>query len=310
VGAGRTEGRGTALHDRFVEAVGASLERYRGHADPVPAPVDRDEDLCAVYAFGDAHIGMLARGKETGGRNFDLKIAEQEFCDAQDLLIERAPNAKRAVFLNIGDFLHYEDDSQLTPAHKNKVDGDQRWRKVIEVAVTIQRRCLDRLLDKHEQVDVVEVPGNHDPKGAQVLALMMQLLYEREPRVRVLDNTNPFLYDRFGSNLFAYCHGEVKHEQLPSIIAADCGAGGVRGCESWWSECRHRVVFVGHRHHLKRNEYPGITLEMLRTLIAREAYSNKAGYRSEAAAIQVTYHVSKGERHRQQVFADEVRRAE
>lgn len=303
----RAEPKLVRAHDAFVAAVRASLEPFRGIVAPTRAPRDVDRDLCAVYGFGDPHFGMLARGKETGDRNFDLKIAEEEFEAAGDLLVDRAPPAHTAICCDIGDSLHFQDDTQLTPAHKNKVDGDGRFEKVSAVVLRTRRSYVAKLLKKHRRVVMVQVPGNHDPNGARMLRMFWELVYENEPRVEVLQNSNAFIYYRFGANLFAFNHGMVKPEKMGPIIAADCAAGGIVGLESWWGECRWRRCFTGHLHHRQADEFPGLEVERLQTLAAREAYANEAGYRHKSGAVQITFHRTKGERLRQRVFIDEVR---
>lgn len=294
-------------HDAFIAAVRESLEPFRGMVAPTPPPTDTMDDLCAVYGFGDPHFGMLARGVETGDRNFDLKIAEQEFEAASDLLVDRAPPTYTAICCDIGDSLHFQDDTQLTPAHKHKVDGDGRFEKVSSVVMRSRRSYIAKLLRKHRRVVMVQVPGNHDPNGSRMLRMFWELIYENEPRVEVLQNSNSFIYYRFGSNLFAFNHGMVKHEKLGAIIAADCAAGGIRGLESWWGECKWRRCFTGHLHHRQVDEFPGLEIERLQTLAAREAYANEAGYRHKSGAVQITFHRTKGERLRQRVFIDEIR---
>lgn len=310
VGADQKEVDRAAL---FEAALKEHVEQYRGLAEPTEAPRDCDQDLLALYCWGDPHIGLLAYGRETGGGDFDLKIGERELVRATDMLVDRAPAATLGVLLNIGDFFSIEDDSQLTPRSKHKQDTDGRFVKITRVGISIMRRSIDLMLKKHEQVKVVCVPGNHDEKGARMLAALLDAFYHNDERVDVVDNTNEFIYEKFGDNLLGFNHGLVANSAMPGIMAADCGAGGKPGCEAWWSACRYRYIFAGHDHHKTKlimnptEDQVGCTVERLRTLKARDSYEQGRGWRSMQSTQQVTFHKQWGERHRQVVNIFEVR---
>lgn len=294
----------------FEAAIKEHAETYRGIATSfMPPAADVDEDLLALYGWGDPHVGLLCYARETGGFDFDLKIVEEELVTATDMVVERAPAAGIGLLLNIGDFFSVEDDTQLTPAHKNKQDTDGRFTKITRVGLNIMRRSIDLMRRKHREVRVISVPGNHDPRGSRMLSMLLECLYEGDARVKVIDNTNEFIYQKFGTNLLAFNHGMVKHAALPGIVATDCAAGGVPGCEDYWGTCRNRFIWVGHQHHKTVTDFPGCTVEMLRTLKARDAYENGRGYRAQQSIVQVTYHKEWGERHRQLVHIHEVKNA-
>jgi hypothetical protein len=45
------------------------------------------------------------------------------------------------------------------------------------------RSVIDMALAKHERVEVVNIPGNHDPEATPVLALALGEFYSRNKRV-------------------------------------------------------------------------------------------------------------------------------
>lgn len=273
--------------DEFWAACERNSERYKGLADPARLPNWTDDETCTVYPLGDPHIGMLAWAKETG-EDFDLRIAERDLTRAVDLLVDRSPPSQMAILANVGDFFHAEGDDQRTPTGGNKLDVDTRWAKIAEVGFTLMRHLVDRLLDKHGIVHVVNVPGNHDPKMARMLNMWLGAVYEREHRVRIEDNRNPYLYLRHGKNLIGFAHGDgAKPEQLPGLMAAD------RPTE--WGEATHRVWYTGHIHHQTRKEFPGCVVESFRTLAARDYWHSWKGYRSGQSLSCITLHRDYGE---------------
>lgn len=276
-----------ARWEQFWAACERAVERYRGMAAPAPAPANSDDSMCTVYPLGDPHIGMLAWAKETG-QDFDLEIAERDLLRAVDLLVDRAPSSSRAILANLGDFFHAEDDAQRTPTSGHKLDVDTRSAKIADIGFRLLRHLIDRLLVKHACVDVVNVPGNHDPQMARMIGMWLSAVYERDSRVRVIDNRNPYIYLTHGKNLIGFAHGDgAKPEQLPAIMAAD------RAGE--WGVAEFRYWYTGHVHHLTRKEFPGCVIESFRTLAARDYWHSWKGYRAGQSLSCITLHAEYGE---------------
>lgn len=276
-----------AQWDQFWAACERNSQKYKGLSELIVPPASTDSETCTVYPLGDPHIGMLAWAKETG-QDFDLQIAEKDLVQAVDLLVDRAPASKLGVLANVGDFFHAEGDDQKTPTGGNKLDCDTRWAKITDVGFNIMRHLIDRLLQKHEQVVVINVPGNHDPKMARMLAMWLKAVYERETRVQVMDNRNPYMYLKHGKNLFGFAHGDgAKPEQLPGLMAADQPED--------WGSTRYRTWYTGHIHHQTRKEFPGCIIESFRTLAARDYWHSWKGYRSGQSLSCITHHKEYGE---------------
>ena len=272
--------------DLFWAACKRNAAPYKGLVAPTAAPSYRDEDTCTVYPLGDPHIGMLAWAKETG-QDFDLRIAERDLLAAVDLLVERAPPSALAILANVGDFFHADDDRQLTQSG-HKLDVDSRAAKVADIGFNLMRHLIGKLLTKHASVAVINVPGNHDSRLSRMLNLWLTAVYEREPRVTVVENHNPYIYQQHGKNLMCFAHGDgAKPEHMPGIMAADMPKA--------WGETEYRVVFSGHVHHQTRKEFPGCTFESFRTLAARDYWHSAKGYRSGQSLSCITLHSEYGE---------------
>jgi len=267
--------------EQFWAACEAATVRYRGIANVTAAPAETAEDLLTLYPLGDPHIGLLAWHKESG-TDFDVRIAERELFGVVEQLVERAPASQTAILANLGDYVHAQNDKQLTPTGNNKLDVDGRMAKVNEIAFTLMRRLIDVTLRKHQLVKVVTVPGNHDPDTARMLRLYLKTVYENESRVEVLPNWNPYTYIHFGKNLFGFSHGDgAKPEHLPALMAADQ--------PELWGLCTHRYWHGGHVHHSEKKETPGCTFESHRTLAANDAWHNWKGYRAGKSLSAITY---------------------
>ncbi len=272
-------------YEALMTAVAGVAEPFRGASDPVEAPVTTDDDLLCVYPFGDPHIGMLAWDVEAG-ENYDLSIAERIHVAAVDRLVDQAPPAKHGLLINVGDYLHADGQGNTTTAG-TRVDMDGRWSKVLAVGIRVMRRCIDRGLEKHEHMTVINARGNHDELASLVISVALAQFYEREPRVTI--DTSPEMYQwyRFGLNLIGVHHGhKATAEELMGVMATDC--------QKDWGETIHRRFYCGHVHHRVAKEVPGVIVEYLRTLAPGDAWHRGEGYRSGRDMMMDVHHRQHG----------------
>lgn len=253
------------------------------------APKACDEDLLNFYVLTDCHIGMLAWGEE-GGRDWDLKIAEEVIVDSFRDMVQQSPKAKRCVIAQLGDLLHWDSMMPVTPASGHVLDADGRYAKVVAVAVRTIRVVIDDALAKHEEVHAVMATGNHDQSGSIWLRTLLAALYENEPRVTIDISPKPFYAYKHGNTMLAMHHGHlVKPATLPNLFAATE--------PEMWGQTKYRYAHVGHRHSSKlhESEIGGMHVIEHPTLAARDAYASHHGYYSNAGARSTTYHIEHGE---------------
>ena len=281
------------------EAVAALCEDVKP-AKPIPPPPDVSEAHMAVIPWGDPHVGLYVWQEECG-ENFDLDIAEQDLCNAVDYLVERSPACKRGLLVNLGDFFHYTNMMGSTERSGHILDRDSRTPKMIRVGVRILRRCIERMREKYEVVELINAPGNHDEVFAHFLNIMFHNLYENEPRVVIHDKPTTRHYVEHGKCLIGVVHGhQTKDRDLPGIMATEQPEA--------WGRTKHRVFFRGHHHHDNRVEYNGAVVEMVRTLAAGDSYSVGGGYLSGRDMKCIIMHEEYGEQMRLTCGVDVLRR--
>jgi len=238
--------------------------------------------LCNVYTLTDSHVGMLAYGKETLTGDWDLKIAEDTLVGCFAQMIEASPRSTTALVNQLGDFLHYDGLTAVTPLHGNILDADGRFSKMVRAAVRILRRVITLALLKHEKVVVLMAEGNHDPASSVWLRTMFQALYEDEPRVEVIDSDLPYYVHRHGATMLCFHHGHLKkNDQLPILFASQFA--------EMWGQTLYRYAHTGHRHHVEEKEHSGITITQHATLAARDAYAARGGWIAHRQVTSVTY---------------------
>lgn len=279
--------------ERQEELMRAAIEAMCGEVNPLPptpAPTQCLDDLMSVYPFGDPHFGMYSWAAETGA-DFDLGIAEADLCAAVDYLVDRSPPSKHAALINLGDFFHAENMDGITMKSGNVLDMDTRFPMMIDVGVRALRRCITRMLEKHETVEMINAPGNHDETMAFFLSVMFRNLFEGEPRVTVRDTPTQRHYIEHGKCLIGVVHGHrTKDGDLPGIMATERPEA--------WGRTRHRYYYRGHHHHDERREYNGCIVEQFRTLAAGDAYAVGNGYLSGRDMKCIVMHREYGEQSR------------
>lgn len=283
----------TRLDDsRAEEGIKAAIEALAQdviRAKPVPLSrqIKTNAALLNLYTLTDCHVGMRAWHPETGA-DWDLQIAEQTLVGAMQHLISASPDADVAIINQLGDFLHYDSLSAVTPLHQNVLDADGRYPKVVAVAVRILRTVIDLALMKHRRVVVLMAEGNHDMASSVWLRHIFSLLYENEPRVDVVDSPLPYYQYMHGETMIAFHHGHLaKNGSLPLLMAAQF--------PQVWGATTRRYCHTGHRHHTEEKEHSGMTVIQHPTIAARDAYAARGGWIADRAMTSITYHAKHGQ---------------
>lgn len=155
---------------------------------PIAPPAHVLPALMAAYPIGDHHIGMLAH-KSEAGENYDISIGEELLRGAMERLTNAAPASDTALVAVLGDFLHFDGWSAVTPTSGHLVDADGRFYKLVRAALRSIRHAVACALRRHRNVSLCITIGNHDLSSAVWLMEALAMFYEAEPRVTV--DTSP-----------------------------------------------------------------------------------------------------------------------
>lgn len=270
---------------RQKELMDAAIKGMCDNVTRVPrvaAPRSVASDLLNLFVVTDYHIGMLAWGEETRGDNWDTSIAEQLLSAWFREAIARAPAAETAVFAQLGDFLHFDGLEAVTPEHRNLLDADTRYAKVVRVAQRAVRDAITQLLAKHKRVHVIMAEGNHDPSGSVWLREATAALWERNPRVVVDTSPDPYYCVEHGLTSLFFHHGHKRRPQeIDDVFAAKF--------RDVFGRTKYSYAHMGHLHHAALKESPLMVVEQHRTLAAADAYASRGGWLSGRDAPVITY---------------------
>ena len=271
--------------DAMLEGMKDDLSDFK---KPTKAPKKNNADYLAMYMIGDHHYGMLADSEtKVDDDDWDVKIATKILVESTDRLANRVGNAEVGVLLNVGDFFH-ADSSANTTTKGTPVDVDTRIGKTFKLAGRLFQVLIDKMLETHKEVVVINVRGNHDSDMACHLSSCLELLYSKEKRVNVLQNYSKFIHYQWHNNLFVFHHGDrMKHEQILQVV--------IKNLDDQWSQSKNRYCHLGHIHHHTAREVGSMHFEHWGSLTATDQWHSDSGYGSERSMTAVVYHKDHGE---------------
>ena len=271
--------------DAMLEGMKDDLAEFK---KPVKAPKKNNSDYLAMYMIGDHHYGMLADSEtKVDDDDWDVKIATKILVESTDRLASRVGDAEVGVLFNAGDFFH-ADSSANTTTKGTPVDVDTRIGKTFKLAGRLFQVLIDKMLETHKEVVVINVRGNHDSDMACHLSSCLELLYSKEKRVNVLPNYSKFIHYQWHNNLFVFHHGDrMKHEQILQVV--------IKNLDNEWSQSKNRYCHLGHIHHHTAREVGSMHFEHWGSLTATDQWHSDSGYGAERSMTAVVYHKDTGE---------------
>ena len=279
--------------EKLAAMMNAAIEAFcdelpRAAAQPILGEPHYDENLLALYPVFDLHIGAMAHKHECG-ENYSTDISEKVLKNFFDYSVGVSPKAKKAVLLIGGDFLHSDGLDAVTPASGHVLDQDSRYAKLVHVAIRSVRRAVALMLDKHEEVEIQIIEGNHDQAGMIWLRAAMAAYFEDEVRVTV--DTSPMILHRtkWGKTLLGYTHGHTmkKADTRLSAMATDF--------REEFGTSKYIYTHSGHWHHQTITEGTLGIDEVHGQLGAKDAYAARGGWRSYRQAAVIVYSKEFGE---------------
>jgi len=278
-----------ALADRLEEVIAKLPPFQRGLLAIEPGVIT--DNLHMLYPFADAHIGALCWAPETGG-DWDCKIAADTLKQSIDQMVIQCPATRSATVVFLGDWLHYDSLEAVTPTSRHLLDADGRYSKLVDIAIDVALHIVRRVLEYHQQVEVLVAEGNHDLIGTVWLRKLIAHLFKDDDRVKVIDSPMPYYVTTFGSCFLGFHHGHLKNVKS----ASDLIAYFAQEFRQDWGQSSSHFIHTGHKHFLSVDSSKGAQIRQHPTIAARDAFSARHGYQSYRAIQAIAYHRDHGER--------------
>ena len=126
-------------------------------------------------------------------------------------------------------------------------------------------------------VDIVWVPGNHDPYLSYYLVDVIHHIFQDDKDVIVNKSPKTRKFYRWGKSLIVYTHGlDEPLRDLPSIVATEE--------PQLWGESNYREIHIGHKHSKKQMTWvnvdtkPGTVIRMIPSIATSDAWHYRKGY--------------------------------
>jgi hypothetical protein len=237
-----------------------------------------DDPHLLEISLPDLHVGKLTHAPEVG-ENYDLKLSHSIAMEATANLYSKASAFPiERILLPIGNDFYNVNNALGETAGGTRQDEDGRWKKSFKAGLAIAVEQIEMLRGKVKGgIDVLIVPGNHDPERIYYMGCVLEGIYRRTSDVRI-NNSEPIRkYFRYGATLLGFTHGHAeKHAQLPIIMA------GERSKD--WFETTHREWHLGHLHHRRESRYTAgiengpVVVRILPSLSTADAWHFQQGY--------------------------------
>lgn len=269
-------------------------------ANPVKAPRVVAADRLNLFVVTDYHLGMLAWGEETRGDNWDSDIAASTLRAWFDCALSEVSPAETAVFAQLGDFLHFDSLESVTPLHRNVLDADTRYPRLVRIAQRAVSDAIMALLATHKRVQVIMAEGNHDMAGSVWLREATAHHWEKNQRVTVDTSPDPYYCVEHGLTSLFFHHGHLRKP-------ADVDATFAAKFRDVFGRTKYSYGHMGHMHHEKLVESSLMQVTQYGTLAAADAYTSRGGWLAQRSAPVLTYSKRYGRILRRDIGPQEVR---
>lgn len=256
-------------------AAKAEIEELRERAAafapsyPKIAPNGPSGENLVEFSIYDHHIGSLIWGKETGGPDYDSRIARECYERALISLVERTrlSDADEALIV-LGNDQQNADNRANTTEHGTPQSSDSRYQRVFGISRDVSIWAVEALLGVARKVQVVIVPGNHDYLSSWHLGDTLHSWFRKCDRVMVDNEPTPRKYRRHGVCMLMYTHGNAgKLDQYPQTMAAEQ--------PEMWGATKWREAHTGDKHHRRLLEFRGASVRILPSLRPPDAWSSE-----------------------------------
>lgn len=236
----------------------------------------------------DIHVGKYSVKSETG-YHYDMETAVSHTHIGVDGIVQKAQGYPiDQILLVVGNDVLHRDNHTNTTTSGTRQDVHGMWHEAFTAARQMYVEIIERLV-QHANVHVVFNPSNHDYVSGYMLIDALYCWFHNHKQVTFDADIKHRKYYQYGQNLIATTHGDgAKNGDMPLLMAHEA--------PKMWAETRHRYIYQHHLHHRQKinwqsvKDYPGITLEILRTPAPPDGWSHRNGYVGSPQAVEGFIH--------------------
>ena len=237
---------------------------------------------CLVLDPSDVHIGKLSADEETGD-SYDAEQAVARLFDGVASVVSSASafNIDRVVFIGGNDILHVDGPTNATTAGTRQDVSELWWQSFSRARIAYVK--IIEYLREVAPVHFMYNPSNHDYVNGYLLSQVIQAWFREAEDVTFDNSIAHRKYFRYHNNLIGTTHGDgAKSDALPLLMANEA--------KEYWSECSRRYFYTHHVHHKVAKDYPGVTIESIRSPSGTDSWHHKMGFQHAPKAIEGFVH--------------------
>lgn len=260
----------------FFEDLKQQSERVQ-HTDP---DTYRPDATLVEVSLPDFHFGKDS-GKSIGKQgSYYLQSVMELVNRLKGYTIER-------FLLPIGNDMLNFDTASYTTTGGTPQENNGHYHEVFKHACLAVISAID-YLQSLAPVDVVVVQGNHDTVLSVALGEVVDHRFYYNERVSVMNNPGEWRkYYQYGRTLIGFTHGNnEKITELPLIMAVEQPV--------LFAESPYRIWHLGHFHKHMVDEYQGVQVAVLPSLVDSDDWHRKMGYNSLKRAQAYIYNAFTG----------------
>lgn len=264
----------------FLNAIAEALEDVKPLPPISVATPEGGKDVCNFLPLADLHCGS-----EYGNPEYETQLN-----DLIDRVVSRLPSAEKAVVIDLGDLLDANDHKGVTPASGNNCDV-VRYDHFgqLKMGIRVMKRAIYRLAERHKEVEVHMMRGNHDETSYMAVLLALIEHFADSSQVKIVDSVDDYRVISWGECGIFPNHGDkAKWEALRDIWITDFA-------DEWAAAKAQRIILTAHFHSLKVQELAGVTCEGCRSTAKGTRYVHLNGWRSKRGLCAITLHKTEGE---------------
>jgi len=242
---------------------------------------DQDAHLLIIDP-ADVHIGKLAVADETGD-DYDSETAVARLVSGVISICKSALpfNIDQIVLVGGNDILHVDGPSNAT-SRGTRQDVSGMWWQSFNDAKNAYVRIIEYLACV-APVHFIYNPSNHDYANGYLLSQVVEAWFRGVDGVTFDTSISHRKYYRYHNNLIGTTHGDgAKMDMLPLLAANEA--------KEAWASCSNRYIYTHHIHHKVAKDYPGVTIESIRSPSGADSWHHKMGYQHAPKAIEGFVH--------------------
>tara|TARA_R100000544_G_C2226531_1_gene61122 strand:- start:919 stop:2070 length:1152 start_codon:yes stop_codon:yes gene_type:complete len=248
---------------------------------------DNKDGHLLIIDIADLHIGKLAESTESG-QQYNTDIAVKRGLEGVQGVLNKSKgfNIDKILFVIGNDVLH-TDNTKSTTTSGTPQDTDRMWHSNYIIARDMYIEIISSLMQIAD-VHIVHNPSNHDYMSGFMLADSIFCWFRKSKNITWDVSISHRKYFMYGCSLIGTSHGDGgKMDTLPLTMAVE---------SEDWSKATYRYIYLHHIHHNKKykfltsSDFPGITVEYLRSPSGTDSWHHRNQYQHAPKAVEGFIH--------------------